>query len=85
MPHKWREGIGAMANGNGVRIPVKLGGIFTALLAALVLFLSGWVWSMERRVTTLEIEKTHMEHDIAEIKKGVTDIKQFLMGDLYIP
>ena len=85
MPHKWREGIEEMANGSGVRIPVRLGGIFTALLAALVLFLSGWVWSMERRVTTLEIEKTHMERDIADILKATEDIKQFLMGDNYIP
>lgn len=74
-----------MVNENGLRIPVKVGGILTSLLAALVLFLSGWVWSMERRVTTLEIEKTHMERDISDIKKGVEDIKQFLMGDSYIP
>jgi hypothetical protein len=85
LPQNWREGIKEMANGNGLRIPVRVGGILTSLLAALVLFLSGWVWSMERRVTTLEIEKTHMERDIAEIKQGVTDIKQFLMGDNYIP
>ena len=74
-----------MVNENGLRIPVKVGGILTSLLAALVLFLSGWVWSMERRVTTLEIEKTHMERDISDIKKGVEDIKQFLMGPNYIP
>jgi hypothetical protein len=46
----------------------------TTVLTALVIFLAGWVWQMERRVTTLEVGRVSVIEDIKEIKDDVKEI-----------
>ena len=55
--------------------------VVTALLTALVMFLSGWVWNMEKRVTTLEVTRPYIVESVNEIKSDIKDIKAFIMKD----
>lgn len=51
----------------------------TSLLAALVMFLAGWVWNMEKRVTTLEATRPAITESLKEIKQDVKDIRSLLL------
>lgn len=53
--------------------------ILSGLLTALVMFLSGWVWNMEKRVTVLETDARWRQEAIQEIKRDVKDIKAALV------
>lgn len=68
----WRERWGTV-NGNG-----GLYKLVSSLLAAGIMFLSGWVWNMEGRVKTLEtateIRMTANATAIAEIRADVKEI-----------
>jgi len=57
-------------NGNGM-----IWKVFTGLLTAVVMFLAGWVWNMERRTTTLEVDAKWRQQAIVEIK---ADVKMIL-------
>ena len=57
--------------------------VVSSVLAALVMFLSGWVWNMEKRVTTLEVTRPYMVETINEIKTDVKDIKTYILKDVH--
>lgn len=53
----------------------------TGALLALVMFLSGWVWNMERRVTTLEATRPMLLQNLAEIKMDVKEIRDLILDE----
>jgi len=67
-------------NGNGVFWKG-----LSSVLAAGVIFLSGWVWGMEKRVTTLEVRREYMVETVNEIKMDVKEIKSLVMKHMVDP
>lgn len=52
--------------------------VTTVVLGALVMFLSGWVWNMEKRTTTLEVQRQAMFESVQEIKADVKEIRRLV-------
>jgi len=55
--------------------------VISSVLAAAVMFLSGWVWNMEKRVTTLEVTRPYLVESVTEIKSDIKEIKVYILKD----
>ena len=64
---------------------LSVGTILQSLLVAFILFLAGWVWKVEGRVTTLEVRESTNAETLREIRADVKELLKAVGSDRLLP